>query len=100
MPTFDRGIRRLKDRFHFKKQHRTGKAKNGGYRWTSSLTFMTFEVVMMMRKRGMITYEQLREFLVLLGINKKRGPAKLKATPAAQGITTGKEKDDAFLFPT
>jgi len=100
MATFDKGIRRLKDRFHFKKQHRTGKVRGGGYRWTSSLTFMTFEVVTMMRERGMITYEQFREFLVILGITKKRGPAKLRATPAAQDVKTGKSRDEAFLFPT
>ena len=100
MATFDKAIRRLKDRFHFKKQHRTGKVTGGGYRWTSAITRLTFELVTEMRRLGLITYEQLRAFLVILGLVKERGPAKLRATPAAQDEELRKPRHRTFLFPT
>ena len=86
VPTFDRAIRRSKERWGLMKQHRTGKVRGGGYRWTSAITGISWVLVMLMWKLGELTREQFEALKGIFGLVKKRGPAKLRATPAAQRV--------------
>ena len=100
IPTLDRSIRRLKDRWGLMKKHRTGKVRGGGYRWTSAITGISWMLVLRMRKLGVLTYEQFKELKVIFGLVKKRGPAKLRATPAAQQVRRERSGHEPSLSPT
>jgi len=100
MPTLDRAIRRLKDLWGLRKQHRTGKVTGGGHRWTSAITSISFELVMFVYKLGELTREQFEELKRILGLAKKRGPAKLQAPPTRRAVETEGPGHEPPLSPT
>lgn len=100
VPTFDRAIRRAKDRWDLMKQHRTGKVKGGGYKWTSAITGISWMLVMLMWHLGQLTREQFEELKRIFGLVKKRGPAKLQATQALPEHVKRDPSNKAFLVPT
>lgn len=82
VPTFDRAIRRSKDRYNLWKQHRSGSTSGVGYSWKTSLTILNWDLVMFMWRLGELTKEQFEALKRIFGMMKKRGPAELRATPA------------------
>jgi len=82
LPTFDRAIRRSKDRYGLWKQHRSGSTSGVGYSWKTSLTILNWGLVMFMWRLGELTREQFEALKRIFGMLKKRGPAKLEATQA------------------
>ena len=100
LPTFDRAIKRSKKRWGLMKQHRTGKITGGGYRWTSAITGISWLLVMFMYKLGELTREQFEALKRIFGLVKERGPAKLRATPAAQQVRTERAANKPSLSPT
>lgn len=99
-PTLDRAIRRLKDGWGLMKQHRTGKVRGGGHRWTSAITGISWILVMHIWRLGELTKEQFEELKRILGLVKQRGPAKLRAKPTLQGIDTERSGNEPPLSPT
>lgn len=93
--TLDRAIRRSKDRYNLLKQHRSGSASGNGFSWKTSLTSLTWGLVMFMWRLGELTREQFKALKRIFGIMKKRGPAKLRATKALPERLKG--ASDGFL---
>ena len=100
MPTFDKAIARLKKRWNLWKQHRTKTVRGIGKVWTSSITHVSWALVIKMRRMGLLTAGQMIQLRRIFDGMQKRGPAKLRATPATQDGKTGKASHHAFLFPT
>ena len=98
--TLDRAIRRSKDRYNLLKQHRSGSASGNGFSWKTSLTSLTWDLVMFMWKLGELTREQFKALKRIFGIMKKRGPAKLQARPAFPERVKGPNDGDLFDVPT
>ena len=84
--TFDRAIKRVKAGWGLLKQHRTRRVQGAGHKWTSAITGISWMLVMLMWRLGELTREQFEALKRILGLVKKRGPAKLRATPAAQQV--------------
>ena len=82
LPTFDRAIRRSKDRYGLWKQHRSGSTSGIGYSWKTSLTILNWKLVMFMWRLGELTRDQFDALKRIFGMMKKRGPAKLQAAQA------------------
>ena len=99
VPTFDRAIRRTKDRWGLMKQHRTGNVKGVGCKWTSAITGMSWMLVMLMYRLGEVSYEQFKRLKEIFGLVKKRGPAKLQAPPASKQDRRERSGNEPSLSP-
>jgi len=97
--TFDRAIRRSKDRYKLWKQHRSGSTSGVGYSWKTSLTILNWGLVMFMWRMGELTGEQFKVLKEIFGMIKKRGPAKLRATKALPEQLNGASGEDSFIVP-
>ena len=100
LSTFNKAIRRLKDGWHYWKQHRTKKIRGIGNVWTSSITYLSWACVIEMRRKCLLTKGHMAQLRRIFDGMKKRGPAKLEAPPAALNTENGKVSQHAFLFPT
>ncbi|MBA7602920.1 hypothetical protein ES703_10016 [subsurface metagenome] len=98
--TFDRAIKRSKKRWGLMKQHRTGKVAGGGHRWTSAITGISWVLVMFMWRLGELTREQFEALKRIFGLVKKKGPAKLRATPTQQVVEKEGLHEKPSLSPT
>lgn len=96
--TFDRCIRRGKERGYVKKQHRSGKLNGSGYVWKSSITYITWKGVMFLWRLHLLPREKFEELKRIFGMLKKRGPAKLEAEPDLSRSRT--EGSGASTFPS
>ena len=99
LPTFDRAIRRSKDRYKLWKQHRSGSTSGVGYSWKTSLTILTWDLVMFMWRLGELTRDQFEALKRIFGMLKKRGPAKLRAPQALTEQFEGATDDRTFIVP-
>lgn len=78
-PTFDRCIRRCKDRGFIKKMQRSARVPVHGTAWRSSITVVTWGFILFMWRLGELTREQFGELKRIFGMAKKRGPKELEA---------------------
>jgi len=99
IPTFDRAIRRSKDRYNLWKQHRSGSTSGVGYAWKTSLTILNWKLVMFMWKLGQLTREQFEALKRIFGMIKKRGPVKLGAPQALTEHFKGDLGEETLIVP-
>ncbi|MBA7626975.1 hypothetical protein ES703_34436 [subsurface metagenome] len=99
IPTFDRAIRRSKDRYNLWKQHRSGSTSGVGYAWKTSLTILNWKLVMFMWKLGQLTREQFEALKRIFGMIKKRGPVELRAPQALTEHFKGDLGEETFIVP-
>ena len=100
MSTLDRAISRGKKWYGVPKTHRSGSVNGNGYLWKSSLTKLTWKLVMFMWRLHLLTGEQFKALKRILGIVKQRGPAKLRAPRAPSERLESADEGDLFGVPT
>lgn len=80
--TFDRSIRKDKDREWMWKQHRSGNLNGNGYSWKTSLTYLTFKGLMYLWKHHLITREVFETLKRIFGLVKNGKPEDANGPPA------------------
>ena len=99
-PTFDRCIRRCKDRGFIKKRQRTARIPVRGTAWRSSITVVTWAFIFFMWRLGELTREQFDELKRIFGMAKKRGPKELQAQSTPLGTVQRGPGQGLFAVPT
>jgi len=99
-PTFDRCIRRCKDRGFIRKKQRTGRYPVRGASWRSSVTSLTWSFVLFMWKLGELTKEQFARLKEIFGMGKKRGPKELQARSTPSERVSGGPGQGPLAVPT
>lgn len=98
--TYDRSIRRDKDRGHIRKLHRSGNLNGNGYCWKTSLTYLTFKGLMYLWKQHLIARETFEALKRIFGLVKNGRPENAKRPPANDHPAKVKLARPFFAVPT